>query len=241
MGSLSAIEVVPNRALKKGGSLESMATKTDIAHILGHTVDDGRCKISKTKIVCTLGPKSREVPVLEKLLRAGMNVARFNFSHGTHEYHQYTLDNLRQAMHNTQTMCAVLLDTKVPPPTRLERSLSSWLMLRWKKLRTICLRLVLIHARKWSSTSDLSLLILTSMIQMGWYKLRTIIDSIDPRWNGEWRRNPRLISILVDSKWNYQVDGRSFERSLILLFFFIFIIIEMIKSIEWAPQTICLC
>lgn len=90
-----------------------MATKTSIAHILGETKEDGRCKIAKTKIYCTLGPKSREVPVLEKLLRAGMNVARFNFSHGTHEYQQYTLDNLRIACENTQIMCAVLLDTKV--------------------------------------------------------------------------------------------------------------------------------
>lgn len=40
------------------------------------------------QVVCTLGPKSREVPVLEELLRAGMSVARFNFSHGSHEYHQ---------------------------------------------------------------------------------------------------------------------------------------------------------
>ena len=69
--------------------------------------------LAKTKIICTLGPKSREVPVLEKLLKAGMNVARFNFSHGSHEYHQETLDNLRQAMANTEIMCAVLLDTKV--------------------------------------------------------------------------------------------------------------------------------
>ncbi|XP_024367985.1 pyruvate kinase, cytosolic isozyme [Physcomitrium patens] len=91
-----------------------MATKTSIAHILGETKEDGRCKIAKTKIYCTLGPKSREVPVLEKLLRAGMNVARFNFSHGTHEYQQYTLDNLRIACENTQIMCAVLLDTKGP-------------------------------------------------------------------------------------------------------------------------------
>ncbi|RWV92919.1 hypothetical protein GW17_00044662 [Ensete ventricosum] len=51
--------------------------------------------------------------MLEKLLRAGMNVARFNFSHGTHEYHQETLENLRVAMHNTQILCAVMLDTKV--------------------------------------------------------------------------------------------------------------------------------
>ncbi|KAK1559227.1 hypothetical protein Q3G72_012131 [Acer saccharum] len=52
--------------------------------------------------------------MLEKLLRAGMNVARFNFSHGTHEYHQETLDNLKIAMHNTQILCAVMLDTKGP-------------------------------------------------------------------------------------------------------------------------------
>ncbi|KAH7276563.1 hypothetical protein KP509_39G012000 [Ceratopteris richardii] len=70
--------------------------------------------LPKTKIVCTLGPKSRDVPVIESLLRAGMSVARFNFSHGSHEYHQETLENLRIAQHNTQIMCAVMLDTKGP-------------------------------------------------------------------------------------------------------------------------------
>ncbi|KAK4608181.1 hypothetical protein RGQ29_001830 [Quercus rubra] len=68
----------------------------------------------KTKIVCTLGPASRSVPMLEKLLRAGMNVARFNFSHGSHDYHQETLDNLKTAMENTGVLCAVMLDTKGP-------------------------------------------------------------------------------------------------------------------------------
>ncbi|XP_058079179.1 pyruvate kinase, cytosolic isozyme [Magnolia sinica] len=68
----------------------------------------------KTKIVCTLGPASRSVPMLAKLLRAGMNVARFNFSHGSHEYHQETLDNLKEAMENTGILCAVMLDTKGP-------------------------------------------------------------------------------------------------------------------------------
>ena len=70
----------------------------------------------KTKIVCTLGPKSRDVAIIERLLRAGMSVARFNFSHGSHEYHQGTLDNLRIAQQNTQIMCAVMLDTKVSMP-----------------------------------------------------------------------------------------------------------------------------
>lgn len=71
-------------------------------------------KRPNTKIVCTLGPASRSVPMLEKLLRAGMNVARFNFSHGSHEYHQETLNNLRAAMENTGILCAVMLDTKGP-------------------------------------------------------------------------------------------------------------------------------
>ncbi|KAA3482623.1 pyruvate kinase, cytosolic isozyme [Gossypium australe] len=82
----------------------------DIDGILKELPNDGR--IPKTKIVCTLGPASRSVPMIEKLLRAGMNVARFNFSHGSHEYHQETLDNLRSAMHNTGILCAVMLDTK---------------------------------------------------------------------------------------------------------------------------------
>ncbi|KAJ9693534.1 hypothetical protein PVL29_009470 [Vitis rotundifolia] len=84
----------------------------DIEGILKELPNDGR--VPKTKIVCTLGPASRSVPMLEKLLRAGMNVARFNFSHGTHDYHQETLDNLKIAMQNTQILCAVMLDTKGP-------------------------------------------------------------------------------------------------------------------------------
>ena len=51
-----------------------------------------------SQIVCTLGPKSAELSIMEDLLRAGMSVARFNFSHGSHDYHQGTLDTLRQAM-----------------------------------------------------------------------------------------------------------------------------------------------
>lgn len=85
----------------------------DIEGILKEQPSDDIRGVPKTKIVCTLGPASRTVPMLEKLLRAGMNVARFNFSHGTHEYHQETLDNLNIAMQNTQILAAVMLDTKV--------------------------------------------------------------------------------------------------------------------------------
>lgn len=99
----------------------------DIEGILKELPNDGR--VPKTKIVCTLGPASRSVPMLEKLLRAGMNVARFNFSHGTHEYHQETLNNLRIAMHNTQILSAVMLDTKVSLLFQLSRLPSSFIHL----------------------------------------------------------------------------------------------------------------
>ena len=61
--------------------------------------------------------------MLSELLRAGMNVARFNFSHGTHDYHQEMLDNLNAAMKETRIMAAVLLDTKAwrSPPIECGR------------------------------------------------------------------------------------------------------------------------
>ena len=54
----------------------------------------------RTKIVCTLGPACWEVEQLEKMIDAGMSVARFNFSHGDHEGHGACLKRLRQAAKN---------------------------------------------------------------------------------------------------------------------------------------------
>jgi pyruvate kinase len=69
---------------------------------------------SLTKIIGTLGPKSRSVESIESMLRAGMSVARFDFSWGDEQYHQETLENLKQAVKNTQRLCAVMLDTVGP-------------------------------------------------------------------------------------------------------------------------------
>lgn len=67
-----------------------------------------------TKIICTLGPACWDVEQLELMMDAGMNVARFNFSHGDHEGHGACLERLRTAAKNKNKNCGVLLDTKGP-------------------------------------------------------------------------------------------------------------------------------
>lgn len=68
----------------------------------------------RTKIVCTLGPASSSVPMLKQLIDAGMNVARLNFSHGTHPEHGETIVAARRAAHEQGQNLALLLDTKGP-------------------------------------------------------------------------------------------------------------------------------
>lgn len=72
-------------------------------------------KRNRTKIVCTIGPASESVDQLRKLILEGMDIARLNFSHGSHEYHKKTLDRVRQLNAElTNANVAILLDLQGP-------------------------------------------------------------------------------------------------------------------------------
>ena len=66
----------------------------------------------KTKIICTLGPATDSV--LPDLIRAGMNVARMNFSHGSHEEHKGRMDAVKAARRELGLPVGIMLDTKGP-------------------------------------------------------------------------------------------------------------------------------
>ena len=68
----------------------------------------------KTKIVCTIGPASESEEMLQKLMNAGMNVARLNFSHGSHEEHKARIDTIRKVAKRLNKTIGLLLDTKGP-------------------------------------------------------------------------------------------------------------------------------
>lgn len=68
----------------------------------------------KTKIVCTLGPSTENDDILREMMRAGMAVARLNFSHGTHETHARTMERVKRFREELNLPIALMLDTKGP-------------------------------------------------------------------------------------------------------------------------------
>ena len=68
----------------------------------------------KTKIVCTIGPATQSEETMLSLVKAGMNVARLNFSHGTYDYHKENIDTLKKVRNELSCPLAILLDTKGP-------------------------------------------------------------------------------------------------------------------------------
>jgi len=70
--------------------------------------------MKKTKIICTMGPTTEQPGIMEKMIIAGMNVARFNFSHGNHAEHSVRIAMVRAAAAKVKKPVAILLDTKGP-------------------------------------------------------------------------------------------------------------------------------
>ncbi len=68
----------------------------------------------KTKVICTIGPACETEEILEKMCLEGMNVARLNFSHGTHEDHQKKIDLIKKVREKLNLPIAIMLDTKGP-------------------------------------------------------------------------------------------------------------------------------
>ena len=68
----------------------------------------------KTKIICTIGPASESEDKLKELMLAGMNVARFNFSHGSHDEHRRKFERIRKLRDELDIPVATMLDTKGP-------------------------------------------------------------------------------------------------------------------------------
>ncbi len=70
--------------------------------------------MKKTKIVCTIGPASESEQILADMFKAGLNVCRLNFSHGTHEEHKVRIDRIKKVREDLGLPVAIMLDTKGP-------------------------------------------------------------------------------------------------------------------------------
>ena len=68
----------------------------------------------KTKIVCTIGPACSNEEMIEKMCLAGMNVARLNFSHGTHDDHKKRIEMIKSVRERLNMPIGIMLDTKGP-------------------------------------------------------------------------------------------------------------------------------
>jgi len=98
----------------------SANASSHIDHMCSLDINTKASRVRLSGIICTIGPASNKVPVLEKMIETGMNIARLNFSHGSYEYHGATIASVREAVRNLSQRLdmtvpvAIALDTKGP-------------------------------------------------------------------------------------------------------------------------------
>lgn len=91
----------------------------------------------KTKIICTIGPASEAPETLSAMMDAGMNVARINFSHGTHEEHARKIASIKKVRQRLNRPVAIMLDTK-GPEYRIKTFKNGKIMLKEGEIFTLC-------------------------------------------------------------------------------------------------------
>jgi len=102
------------------GQKKARECNTNIEYVSNLNMYSTANKMRLSGIVCTIGPVSRSPEILLELIENGMNIARMNFSHGSHEYHAQTMENVRIAnkmykdKHGVDPSVAIALDTKGP-------------------------------------------------------------------------------------------------------------------------------